>query len=129
MVDLRLVLPNRPGTLLQALDVIAEAGVSVEAACGDIRPGERWGYLHVLLEEPEPARSALEKAGFEVLSTHTVEIREVGDEAGSMAEMIREFAEAGRNLEVVYTSSRGVVVGTEDMLTERFGVKMGGSQD
>ena len=128
MVDLRLALPNRPGALLQALDVIAQAGVSVEAACGDIRPGERWGYLHVLLDELEPANSALGKAGFEVLSTHDVEIREVGDQPGALAELIREFADAGRNLEVIYTSSRGVVLGTEDMLTERFGVKMGGPE-
>jgi hypothetical protein len=124
MVDLRVVVPNRPGTVLSALEAIAQAGVSVEAACGDIRPGERWGYVHVLVADADTARRAMEAAGIEVVSEHEVERHMIGEQPGALVDLLRTFADAGRNLEVMYTSSKGVIVGTEDMLRSRYGVKV-----
>ena len=123
--DLRIVLPNRPGTLLGASETIAAAGVPLLGFCSDIRPGERWGYLHVLVEDPAAAQSALETAGIEVTSVHQVDLNAVDKHTGVLAEEIKRYSEAGRNIEVMYLTSEGqIVIGTEDMLEERLGVRM-----
>jgi hypothetical protein len=123
--DLRLILPNRPGALMQALTALSDAGVNIESFCGDIRPGEKWGFMHILVEDPATARRAIEEAGFEVTSEHDVDVVPVEDHPGALAEIVKTYSDAQRNIEVLYTSTRGrVVVGTEDMQKPRFGVRM-----
>ena len=124
--DLRVVLPNRPGALLQACDVLAAAGIPLEGFCGDLRPGERWGYLHVLVKDGDAARRALEDSGFEVTSTHDVNVLEVTRHTGALADEVRRYSEEGRNIEVVYIATNGhIVVGTDDMQKEKLGIRMG----
>lgn len=124
-VDLRVVVPNRPGSALAAVEALAEEDINVDGFCGDIRPGERWGYMHFLVEEGAEAKKALEGAGFEVTSVHRVEVHEIEDKPGSLAEVIRQYREDGRNVEVLYaTSSSRVVIGAEDMREEMLGVRM-----
>lgn len=123
--DLRVVLPNRPGALLQASEVLAEAGLALNGFAGDIRPGERWGYLHVLVDEGEKGRKALEDAGFEVTSSQDVDVLQAEKHTGALAEEIKRYSEAGRNIEVLYLSTTGqIVIGTDDMQAERTGVRM-----
>lgn len=125
-VDLRVILPNRPGALLEALDAIAAAGLRVDAACGDIRPGERWGYLHVLVDDGDATRAALESVGFEVSAAHEVEVFRIDEGAGSLASAVRRYKEKGENIEVFYLTMGGqVVVGTERMRSPIIGVRMG----
>ena len=123
--DLRLVVPNRPGTLLHMFETIAAAGVPVLGFCGDLRPGERWAYLHVLVDDRETAQAALERAGLEVTDVHNVDVHAVDKHTGALAEEIKKYSDAGRNIEVLYLTSEGhIVIGTEDMLEERLGVRM-----
>lgn len=124
--DLRVVLPNRPGTLAAALQTVADAGVNVAAACGDLRPGERWGYGHVLVDDADAAAAALQAAGFEVAGIHDVDVVDLpADRPGALAEVIARYTHDGRNLEVFYTADKGrVVVGTEDMQKPRLGVQV-----
>ena len=124
LTDLRLVLPNRPGTMITALETIARAGINVEAIAGDLRPGEIWGYLHVLVRDGSAARRAVEDAGFQVSSEHEVEVLDVEDRPGALVEVFRSFAHEGRNLEVVYMANGRVVVGTEDMRKAVLGVRV-----
>ena len=125
MPDLRVVLPNRPGALADALGVLAAAGVNIQSFCGDLRPGDTWGYAHFLVAESDEARSLLEQAGFEVTSEHDVEVIAVEDRPGGLAEAVNRYADEQRNIEVLYTTSDGrVVVGTEDMQKSRPGVRM-----
>lgn len=124
--DLRVVVPNRPGTLLATCDALADAGIELLGFCGDIRPGERWGFLHVLVEEPDAAQAALQAAGMEITSVHKVDVNDVEKHTGALADEIREYSDKGRNLEVLYLDTYGrIVVGTDDMLTERLGRRMG----
>jgi hypothetical protein len=124
-VDLRVVVPNRPGALMQALTALADAGINIESFCGDIRPGERWGFLHLLVEDAAAARLALEHEGLEVGSEHDVDVVPVEDRPGALAEAVARYSSAGRNIEVLYTASTGhIVVGTEDMQQPRPGVRM-----
>jgi hypothetical protein len=123
--DLRIVLPNRPGALLDTLDILADAGVSFEGFCGDIRPGEPWAFLHILVDDPAPARAALEAQNVEITAEHEVDVLDVGNHPGALAEVVARYTQAGRNIEVVYTTKEGrAVIGTEDMLEERYGVRM-----
>jgi hypothetical protein len=124
--DLRVVLPNRPGALTQALDALCRADINIESFCGDIRPGERWGFLHLLVHDAPAARRALDAEGFEVTSEHDVDVVPVtADEPGGLAEAVRRYSDDNRNIEVLYTAGDGnVVIGTEDMQKPRFGVRM-----
>lgn len=123
-VDLRVVLPNRPGTLAGALEVLAEAEVNVKAMCGDLRAGERWGFLHILVDDVKSARSALEDKGYEIADEHPVVVHPVEDRPGSAHEVIEKYREEGRNIEVIYTGEQGLIIGSEDMRPPRPGVKM-----
>lgn len=126
--DLRVVLANRPGSLAGILDALAGAGVNVGASCGDWRPGDRWGYGHVLVEDAQAALDALANAGIEIegVTVHVVDLVPMdGDRPGALAEVVRRYAEAGRNIEVFYTADKeSVVIGTEDMQAPRLGVQV-----
>ena len=123
--DLRVVVPNRHGAALALFDAIAGAGVNVDGMCGDLRRGERWGYIHVLTDDGPRAQSAVEAAGFEVAAQQQVDVIEIGDRPSAIAEALRPFQEDGRNISVLYiaTGTR-VVIGAEDMLEQRPGVKL-----
>jgi hypothetical protein len=123
--DLRVIVPNRHGAALEVFDAVAAAGVNLDGMCGDLRRGERWGYIHVLTEDPKGARVAIESAGFEVDAEQRVELVEVEDRPGTIADALRPFRDAGRNISVLYMASNTrVVIGSEDMLEERSGRKM-----
>ena len=110
---------------MEALNCLCAAGINIDSFCGDIRPGERWGFMHVIVEDGAAARRALESAGVEVSAEHDVDLVAVEDRPGKLAEVIRGYAEAGRNIEVLYTARNGhVVIGTEDMQKPRLGVRM-----
>lgn len=127
--DLRVVLPNRPGALLEACDILARAGIPLLGFAGDLRPGERWGYLHVLVDDATTAHKELEGNGFEVTSTHEVNVLSVSEKhPGALAEEIKRYSDAGKNIEVVYMSSAGeIVVATDDMQHQRPGVRVDGA--
>jgi hypothetical protein len=123
--DLRVVVPNRPGALMEALSALAGADINIESFSGDIRPGERWGFLHLLVEDAAPARRAIESAGFEVTSEHAVDVVPAEDRPGALADIVKRYSDAARNIEVLYTARTGhVVLGTEDMQQPRYGVRM-----
>ena len=95
--DLRVVLPNRPGALVEALAALAESGVNIDSFCGEVRPGERWGFLHLLVEDAGAASAALQGVGFEITGEHEVDVIEIEDRPGALAEMVKRYADAGRN--------------------------------
>lgn len=123
--DLRVIVPNRHGAGLELFEAVAAGGVNLDGMCGDLRRGERWGYIHVLTEDGTGARVAIERAGFEVDAEQTVELIEIEDRPGAIANALRPFRDADRNISVLYMASNTrVVIGAEDMLEERSGRKM-----
>lgn len=114
--DLRFVIPNQPGRCARVLEALAAAGINLDGVSGDLRPGETWGFIHVLVDDPDHAASILEKDGVEITSRHEVRVHEVEDRPGMLAEVLKGYAEADDNIEVLYTLSNGrIVVGTESM--------------
>lgn len=123
--DLRLAIPNRPGLLVRVLGILSAVNVNIDGFCGDIRPGETWGFVHVLVEQADVALSALERAGVDITSVHEVDVLEVPNRPGALEEVTKRYSDAGRNIEVLYIAHGGrVVVGTEDMRPQRHGVRM-----
>ena len=123
--DLRISAPNRPGSGLSIFRSLARAGINIDGLCADLRPGERWVYVHILVEDSGPARAAIEGAGFEVLSDREVVTIDLEDRPGAVEEVLQEHAALGQNIEVIYMATRTrLVIGTEDMHEDRVGVRM-----
>ena len=124
-IDIRVAVPNMPGAVMKACATLGDAGVNIDAFCGDLRPGESWGYLHFLVTDADKAIAALEGAGYEILSRHDVDVLKVGNEPGTLAEAVGRYSGDGRNIEVLYMASNSqIVIGTEDMQQDRLGVRM-----
>ena len=123
--DLRLVIPNQPGRAAQLLAALAEADVNLDGICGDIRPGDTWGFMHILVEQPDEAARIVESQGIQITSRHEVNLHELENRPGAIAEILRAYQERGENVEVIYTiSANRMVVGTDLMREEILGVRM-----
>lgn len=125
--DLRIVLPDRPGTGTRVCEAIAAAGINLEGICGDLRPGEGWGYFHVVVadEGAEEAIRAVESIGCQVLDVHDVDLIQAENKPGELVSILAEYRDRGENIEVLYIASDNrIVIGTETMRKPRHGVKM-----
>jgi hypothetical protein len=113
--DLMVILVNRPGTLADAAEALGRAGVNIEGGCGFPAAGE--GVLHVLVEDAAGARRALEQAGLEVRAERDVVLLDrLPDEPGTLGSALRRIADAGVNVDLLYSTADGrVVLGGEDV--------------
>ena len=120
--DIRFSLPNTPGAFARAARLLADADINIEGLGSDIRPGEPWGYLHVLVNDFERAADVLERNGHEILDVHEIDVVEGEDRPGVIAEICESYAARGENIEVLYlcTDTR-IAVGTESMRREFVG--------
>lgn len=125
--DLRIVLPDRPGAGTGVCEALSRQGINLEGICGDLRPGEGWGYLHVAVEDEsaEAAIRAVEAAGSQVLDVHAVDLIPAENRPGELVTILGEYRDRGENLEVLYIASGNrIVIGTESMRKPRHGVRM-----
>jgi hypothetical protein len=106
--DVTVDLINRPGTLAQASDALGRAGVNIEGACGFICGDE--ALYHVLVEDLERARRALIDAGFEIQDERQVAVAPVENRPGAAAALLRRVADAGLNVDLIYTTVDGRLV-------------------
>ena len=115
MKDLTVVLTNQPGTLADAFEALGKAGANVAGACGFPAAGE--GVLHVLVENPEPARKALERAGLTVRDERDVVlIGPLPSQPGTVGTVLRRIANQGVNVDLLYITEDGrVVLGSDDI--------------
>ncbi len=102
MKDLSIALENRPGALADMGDALGRAGVSIEGGGAWVVNGQ--GVAHFLFENGAAARSALEAAGIEVLYEREVLIQRLNQaQAGQLGKLTRRMAQAGVNIEVLYS--------------------------
>jgi hypothetical protein len=114
--DLVIEVENEPGALARVAAAISDAGVNIAAATYT-GTSERT-QLHILVPHAEPVRHAL-------ATTHQTAItreREVvvveidDDRPGVLADLTREVADAGINLDLVYVATHNrVVLGSPDI--------------
>jgi hypothetical protein len=102
MKDLAIALENRPGALAEMGDALGRAGVSIEGGGAFVADGQ--GVAHFLFEDGEAARTALEAAGIRVLEIREVMVQRLNQsQPGQLGKITRRMAEAGVNIEVLYS--------------------------
>ena len=102
MQDVAIALENRPGALAEMGEALGRAGVSVEGGGAWVVGGE--GAAHFLFEDGGAARAALEAANIRVLSVRDVLVQRLRqDRPGQLGLLARRMADAGVNIEVLYS--------------------------
>ncbi len=113
--NITVVLNDKPGQLARLGEATGGAGVNLLGMCA--MTGEGTGVINVLVEESDRARSAIEAAGLGVADVREALVVDVEDRPGSIGELTRELAEAGVNIELIYSTFSGtrVAILTDDM--------------
>ena len=113
--DLTVILENRPGTLADAAEALGRAGVNIDGGCGFEAGGE--GILHVLVEDAQSARRALESAGLVVRDERDVVVLDrLENRPGTLGTALRKIAQGGVNVDLIYsTADAKLVLGGEDV--------------
>jgi hypothetical protein len=102
MKDLAIALDNRPGALADMGDALGRAGVSIEGGGAFVVQGQ--GVGHFLFADGAAARAALEAAGIRVLVERDVLVQRLNQtQPGQLGKITRRMAEAGVNIEVLYS--------------------------
>lgn len=102
MKDLAIALENRPGALAEMGDALGRTGVSIEGGGAWVVGNE--GVAHFLFHDGAAARRALEAAGIRVLAEHDVVVLRLKQAVpGQLGMLTRRMAEAGVNIEVLYS--------------------------
>jgi uncharacterized protein len=101
MRDLSILLDDRPGAIADMGDALGRAGVSIEGGGAWVVDGV--GVAHFLFNDGAAARRALDAAGIEVLAEREVVVQRLQGEPGQLGKLTRRMAEAGVNIEVLYS--------------------------
>jgi len=100
--DLAIALANRPGALAEMGDALGRAGVSIEGGGAFVVNGE--GVAHFLFADGAAARNALEAASITVLAEREAVVQRLNQaQPGQLGKLTRRMAEAGVNIEVLYS--------------------------
>ena len=109
MRDLAIRLENRPGALAEMGEALGSAGVSVEGGGAFVLDGK--AIAHFLFEDAVAARKALEENGISVLEEREVLVQRLNqDQPGQLGKISRMMAEAGVNIEVIYSDHQNQLV-------------------
>lgn len=102
MQDLSIELKNQPGALAEMGEALGRAGVSIEGGGAFVVDGR--GIAHFLVDDGGAARKALESAAIRVVAVREVLVQRLKqDEPGQLGRISRRMAEAGVNIEVLYS--------------------------
>lgn len=114
-MDLAIVLDDRPGALADMGEALGRAGVSVEGGGAWVVDGR--GVAHFLFADGAAARRALEAAGIEVIAEREVLVQRLKqDVPGQLGMLTRRMAEAGVNIEVLYSDhSHQLILVVDDL--------------
>jgi hypothetical protein len=115
MKDLTVIMDDQPGKLADLGEATGKAGINIEGLCAMVGDGK--GFIHLLVEDAEGARKALEGTGISVADEREAVVVDLHDKPGAMGEIARDLAEAGVNIDIAYTIFTGVrlVILTEDI--------------
>jgi hypothetical protein len=109
MRDLAIRLENRPGALAEMGEALGSAGVSVEGGGAFVFDGQ--GIAHFLFEDTVAARQALASKGIEVIEDREVLVQRLNqDQPGQLGKISRMMAEAGVNIEVIYSDHQNQLI-------------------
>ena len=102
MQDLTIALENRPGALAEMGAALGRKGVSIEGGGAWVVNGA--GVAHFLFTNGDAARAALEEAGIRVVAVRDVLVQRLNQSRpGQLGMLTRRMADAGVNIEVLYS--------------------------
>lgn len=102
MQDVSILLENQPGALADMGEALGRAGLSIEGGGAWVASGN--GAAHFLFADGESARKALEAAGIKVLEVRDVVVQRLKQAVpGQLGQLTRRMADAGVNIEVIYS--------------------------
>jgi hypothetical protein len=90
-------------------EALGRAGVSVEGGGAFVVNGE--GIAHFLVYDSAAARKALEENGITVLAENEVLVQRLNqDQPGQLGKISRLMADAGVNIEVIYSDHQNQLI-------------------
>ena len=102
MQDVAIAIEDRPGALAEMGEALGRTGVSIEGGGAFVVDGQ--GIAHFLFADGEAARDALEAVGIKVLAVRDVVVQRLNQgQPGQLGQLTRRMAEAGVNIEVLYS--------------------------
>lgn len=102
MQDVSILLENRLGALAEMGEALGRSGVSIEGGGAWIVDGK--GAAHFLFTDGNAARTALETAGIKVIEIRDVVVQRLKQAVpGQLGQLTRRMANAGINIEVLYS--------------------------
>jgi hypothetical protein len=102
MHDVSIVLENKPGSLAEMGEALGISGVSIEGGGAWVVDGK--GIAHFLFDDGYAAKAALESAGIKVLAVSDVVVQRLKQAVpGQLGQLTRHMANAGVNIEVLYS--------------------------
>ena len=115
MQDVAIAIENRPGALADMGAALGRAGVSIEGGGAFVVDGK--GVAHFLFHDGAAARHALHDAGIKVLAVCDVLVQRLNQsEQGQLGKITRRMAEAGVNIEVLYSDhDRQLILVVDDI--------------
>lgn len=115
MKDLAIILEDRPGALAEMGEALGHAGVSVEGGGAWVVDGR--GIAHFLVEDAAAAEAALAQRGIKVLAARDVLVQRLRqDLPGQLGLLSRRMAEAGVNIEILYSDHQNQLILVVDNL-------------
>ncbi len=122
LTDLTIEMDDKPGTVAAAAEALGRAGINIEGLAGMATSGGK-AMGHILVEDVQKTRKALEGTGTRVMEERPVLVLELEDRPGSLGKLTRKIADAGVNLNLVYLATRTrVVIGAQDLEKARAAV-------
>jgi hypothetical protein len=113
-MDLVIEVDNAPGALARVATAISDAGVNIAAATC-FGNGER-AELHILVPHAAAAKHVLGISNLAVTREREVVVVDVEDRPGALADLARQIADAGVDLDLLYIATRNrVVFGSADL--------------
>ena len=112
--DLTVFLEDKPGSLANMGEALGKAGINIKGTSG--QTVEDNGVIHILIEDADKARAALEAAGIDVGDARDVLLVDVQAVPGDLGAKARAIADTGVNIDLIYlTEDRRFVLGVDDL--------------
>jgi len=97
--QLSVFLENKPGKLVEALEVLSGAGVDLRAL--SLADTADFGILRIIVDKPQLALDVLSKEGYLVRDSDVIPVV-IGDRPGGLAAVLRVLADAEVDVEYTY---------------------------
>lgn len=98
--QLSVFIGNEPGRVSEVTGILGDAGLNIRGF--SVSDTVDYGILRLVVDDPDRAHAVLKEHGFTVKETDVICVL-LPDEPGALAGLLRVMAEAGVNIEYVYS--------------------------